>query len=379
MDAPVIAAPVMQVVDVEQGSPEWLLWRKSGVTATCTPILVNAAGCTKTPYQLYLQYVGLLAPEDLSAIKQVDVGNKCEQLARDWAEKRYGQIGLPLCVSHRDYPFMIASLDGIFDNNYLLEIKNLSEAKHLSILEKGIKSEEFQYYYWQVQHQLFVTGSPGAYLLFWSAKDEPKIFFIQASDRAHAQLLKVCSAFWESVVSKTAPTFDKRKDILLISDAEILKQTPDITPPPDLESRVLDLRRQVADLRKIESEMETLRSRLDNHEDLVKASVQGLAFSLGFKPSDPVRIDGFGIRHIETICKGKTSWKAIAEKLDPKVDPDNFPDCVSAESRRIKLTTYEYSPSSLDSVLFTATTNTSVVSEGSHLPVSDDESSVLIF
>ncbi len=32
---------IYEVVDVVQGSKEWLEWRKTGVTATCSPILLG--------------------------------------------------------------------------------------------------------------------------------------------------------------------------------------------------------------------------------------------------------------------------------------------------------------------------------------------------
>ncbi|ENY6785176.1 hypothetical protein ACF1CY_002640 [Providencia rettgeri] len=83
---------ICEIVDIEQGTPEWHKWRRTGVTATCSPILLGAPGAMKTPYQLYLQYAGLLASEDLSAIKQVDAGNKLEALARSYCESELGQI-----------------------------------------------------------------------------------------------------------------------------------------------------------------------------------------------------------------------------------------------------------------------------------------------
>ena len=118
---------IYEVVDVVQGSKEWLEWRKTGVTATCSPILLEEAGATKTPYELYLQYAGLIKAEDLSVIKQVDAGKKLEALARSYCEKEIGQIALPFCVRNKKYPYMIASLDGQFDDGSILEIKGRCE------------------------------------------------------------------------------------------------------------------------------------------------------------------------------------------------------------------------------------------------------------
>ncbi|WP_415889155.1 lambda-exonuclease family protein [Providencia huaxiensis] len=334
---------VMVVVDCEQGTPEWLEWRKSGVTATCSPILMGSESALKTPYQLYLQYVGLLAPEDLSAIKQVRAGNLNEPLARAWAERKYGQISLPLCVSHRDYPYMIASLDGQFDDGYLLEIKNLSAQKHLDILKLKNNSPDFKYYYWQVQHQLFVTGAPGAYLLFWSAKDEPVVFKLLPNPKAHDELLRRGTDFWNGVQNKVAPPFDKTKDVLLISDAEIVKQTPGFTVPDDLAVRVANLSNHSKALEKAKAEVERL-------DKLTKALLSGLADALGFLPDDLIRLDGFGVRYVESISKGATNWKSLAYKLDPNLVPEQHPDCVNNEKRTSRLTNYEYVPTSSDTI-----------------------------
>ena len=333
----------MEVVDVEQGTPEWLEWRKTGVTATCSPILMQAQSATKTPYELYLLYTGLLEPEDLSVIKQVRAGNLNEPLARAWAERKYGQISLPLCVRHRDYPYMIASLDGQFADGNLLEIKNISAQKHLNILESKTKSPDFLYYYWQVQHQLFVTGAPGAYLLFWSAKDEPIVFHIKPAVTLHPELLKRATDFFDSVKNKKAPPFNKDKDVLLISDKEILKQTAEFNLPDDLDVRMSAIRAHSAALEKAKAEVTRL-------EALTKAGIAGLADALGFKPEDNIRFDGYGVRYIESVSKGTVNWKSLANKLNPNVVPENHPDCINNDKKTSKLTTYKYEPTSEDTI-----------------------------
>lgn len=335
---------VMVVIDVVQGSQEWLEWRKSGVTATCAPVLMGAHNAKKTVYELYLNYVGLLAPEDLSVIRQVHAGNVNEPLARAYAESKLGQFSLPLCVQHRDFPHMIASLDAIFEDNHLLEIKNLSNDKHLEILTHETDSPEFQYYYWQVQHQLFCTGSPGAYLLFWSAKDEPKFFFIKPNLVIHAELLKRSTEFYEQVKMKKAPVFDKDKDVLLISDANVIQQTSGFSLPHDLNVRVEVIRKAAASLEAAKAEVERL-------EALTKANISGLAGALGFKPDNPVRFDGYGIRYLESAAKGGVSWKKIVAKLLPDLNLEDHKDCFNDDKIITKLTTYEYMPTVEDSIV----------------------------
>lgn len=334
---------VMEVVDIEQGTPEWLEWRKTGVTATCAPVLMGASGAMKTPYELYLLYTGMIVPEDLSVIKQVRSGIINEPLARAWAERERGQLGLPLCVRNKHHPYMIASLDGFFDDGYLLEIKNLATQKHLEIITSGSKSKEFRYYYWQVQHQLLVSGAPGAFLLFWSSKETPKTFLIKPNHEIHAKLIDASKKFYDCVKDRVAPPFDDEKDVLLISDAEIMKQTKGFSIPSDLDVRIAKIRSNVIELEKAKAEVNRL-------EALTKADISGLSVALGFKQGKPVRIDGFGVRYLESVSQGSLNWKSVALKLSPNANQEIYPDCVNAPKITSRLTTYEYKITGSDSI-----------------------------
>lgn len=177
---------------------------------------------------------------------------------------------------------MIASLDGFFDDGYLLEIKNLATQKHLEIITSGSKSKEFRYYYWQVQHQLLVSGAPGAFLLFWSSKETPKTFLIKPNHEIHAKLIDASKKFYDCVKDRVAPPFDDEKDVLLISDAEIMKQTKGFSIPSDLDVRIAKIRSNVIELEKAKAEVNRL-------EALTKADISGLSVALGFKQGKPVR------------------------------------------------------------------------------------------
>lgn len=353
---------IYEVVDVVQGSKEWLEWRKTGVTATCSPILLEEPGATKTPYELYLQYAGLIQAEDLSVIKQVDAGKKLEVLARSYCEKEIGQIALPFCVRNKKYPYMIASLDGQFDDGSILEIKNLCESKHLSILELETKSPEFRYYYWQVQHQLLTTGAPQAFLVFWSATDQTKVFKIMPSDKAFYRIQVACEYFWNKVQTKTALPFDKEKDILLISDPEIMSQTQGFKLPDDLEARVVDIARQVGTLQLMEKELALKKKQFEEYQNAVNLLIQGLGASIGFSYNELVRIDGFGFRFLQSRVPEKPSYKRICDKLS--IDPKHHPECYGQSSVRNSLSTYEYKSTLTDTVYIPLDDTSVLVSPG---------------
>lgn len=54
----------MKVIDLVQRSLEWHQWRKSGVTASESPILMGSP--YKTPWRLWAEKRGLILEADLS-------------------------------------------------------------------------------------------------------------------------------------------------------------------------------------------------------------------------------------------------------------------------------------------------------------------------
>ncbi|MEX6257799.1 YqaJ viral recombinase family protein [Providencia huaxiensis] len=71
------------------------------------------------------------------------IGKLSEQFARHWFENQYGEISSPCCVRSRESPHMIASLDGLIENNDVVEFKNISPKNHRLLLEEKAKSSDF--------------------------------------------------------------------------------------------------------------------------------------------------------------------------------------------------------------------------------------------
>lgn len=129
----------------EQGSEEWLALRKRYITSTDVANIMGIG--FKTPYQLYLEKMDLVPPQE--ANEKMKEGSRLEPIAREWINEN-GDYNYQPAVVVRD--IFMASLDGI-DGDSILEIK--SGMKSYSQAEM---SEIPDYYRSQIQHQLYVTG-----------------------------------------------------------------------------------------------------------------------------------------------------------------------------------------------------------------------------
>lgn len=143
----------MKRVNVEQGSQEWLSWRRTVITATdASAILGNNPW--NSPYSCWQRKLGLL--EEKPASEAMERGKKLEPEARARFIDAYGMRVEPAVVESSEFDFLGASLDGISEQgDTLLEIK-CGGAKLHGMAARG---EIPQYYQDQMQHQLLVTGA----------------------------------------------------------------------------------------------------------------------------------------------------------------------------------------------------------------------------
>jgi putative phage-type endonuclease len=143
----------MREIKLEQGSPEWLSWRKTVITATDASILMGN-NPWETPYVCWQRKLGLI--EDKKSNEAMERGKKLEPLARTQFTRDFGIEMVPMVVESTELSFLGASLDGISSlGNSLLEIKCGGSKLH----DMAAKGEIPAYYRDQMQHQLLVTGA----------------------------------------------------------------------------------------------------------------------------------------------------------------------------------------------------------------------------
>jgi len=154
----------MRYLALEQGTPAWLSWRRQGVGASDATVLM---GCDvpwpnpQTPRDLWLQKTARApAQESTFAMRR---GSRLEAPARMLYTQHTGIPVAPVCVEHAMHSWLRASLDGLDPwGEVVVEIKCPRKESHACALDGRVPD-----YYWpQVQHQLFVTGCP--LLHYWS-------------------------------------------------------------------------------------------------------------------------------------------------------------------------------------------------------------------
>lgn len=192
-----------------QGSRAWLEWRKKGLGASDAPIIMGVSPW-KTPLQLYLEKTGQVEPEP--AGWAADRGNRLEPIARKAYETlRANDVG-PLKFPAQTFEsgaYLRASLDGFNKElNRGLEIKCIGKATY----EMALNGEIPIYYYWQIQHQLHVTGAELIdYCVYYVAKGDDEatgkvcVITQRPNQGDMTRYLKKAHDFWRCIQTKTPP------------------------------------------------------------------------------------------------------------------------------------------------------------------------------
>lgn len=139
-----------KIIDLEQGSEEWLDWRHSGIGASDASTVMGD-NRFQSPDQLLHQKINKINVEPNEKMR---LGTELEPEARDLYIKETGINVKPLCLQSKKYSWLIVSMDGITDDyQHIVEIKCGRSAYW-----QARKDIVPNYYYGQLQHQMMVTG-----------------------------------------------------------------------------------------------------------------------------------------------------------------------------------------------------------------------------
>lgn len=188
----------MKEVKLEQGSPEWLSWRKTVITATDCPAILGSSPWS-TAYKCWQRKLDLV--EEQKTNDAMERGKRLEPEARAQFTQKFGIDMTPMVVESTEFDFLGASLDGIsIMGNYILEIKCGGQKLH-NMASHGIIPD---YYLDQMQHQLLVTRAEKCFYYSYDGKDGicievlPDPTFID-------RFMPKARAFWKSVAFFEAP------------------------------------------------------------------------------------------------------------------------------------------------------------------------------
>ena len=209
------------MIPQEQRGEAWKQWRRNKLGASEISAIL---GCGFLSIgELFDIKLGLRQPEEENdAMRR---GNDLEGQAREAFELETGRSVYPLVCVHPDYPWLIASLDGItIDKKIAVEIKCPGKKTH----EATIKSREIpSYYIPQLQQIMSVTGldeiyyfsfDPDSSILLKLSRDDEYIKVLIEKARLFHQLLM--QGFDE--IKRHEEKMDSMKDELyrIIDDAD---------------------------------------------------------------------------------------------------------------------------------------------------------------
>jgi len=178
---------------LEQGSQEWLDFRRSRRMASETPAVMGLS-----PYQ---------KPHDIRKVKQggaggfvnnaMREGTRLEPVVREAYSQRYESMR-PAVLVEGDYG---ASLDGInMDQNGIFECKVPSNGRESDRWDAALKGELLPYDYAQVQHQLMVSKADWCHFCVWDKESEDfALVHVSPDPEFWVKICHAWDAFWDDL------------------------------------------------------------------------------------------------------------------------------------------------------------------------------------
>ena len=183
-----------ELISLTQGSDKWLAWRNQGIGASDAPAIMG-----ENPWKSAAEILRdkiLMAPprEGNDAMRR---GTALEPIARKAYVAKRGIEVVPVCIQHKDYPWLRASLDGLsVDCKTVLEIK--CGARTFEAAVDGIVPK---HYYGQLQHILMATGLPAIDFWVFSEDEGGLLLTVSRDDNYIARLFDAEQSFWKQVTS----------------------------------------------------------------------------------------------------------------------------------------------------------------------------------
>lgn len=146
----------MQIINVMQGTPEWHQHRHGMNNASEASAVMNESKYTTRTELVQRRATGIEPEVSPQTRALFDRGHKAEAAARKYVEQMIGEELFPTVGVSDEYPNMSASFDGItMDDSTLFECKLWNES-----LAAQVRAGELEpHYYWQLEHQLMVSGA----------------------------------------------------------------------------------------------------------------------------------------------------------------------------------------------------------------------------
>lgn len=203
---------MIREIDLEQGTQDWLDFRKNYIGASEAPIVMGVNPWT-TPNMLWRTRLGLLQkPNPNDAMLR---GNRLEPIARDKFIEETGIQVKPKVLVNDSYNWLLASYDGISnDNKYAVEIKCPGRTDHECAMD-GVIPEK---YIPQLAQQMLIADLSSIFYFSFN-ETSYRILEINRSSYDEKSLLKATKQFWEDLNDLREPPLCD-KDFVIQQDQE---------------------------------------------------------------------------------------------------------------------------------------------------------------
>jgi putative phage-type endonuclease len=265
---------------MQQGTDDWLNFRKSKIGASDAPVIMGVSPWTDIT-SLWELKVGLKENTETSYWQQR--GLDLEDKAREYFYLVTGYLVKPAVFVSNTYNWMMASLDGVSeDQQILLEIKCPGAHDHSQALDGKIPEK----YYPQLQHQLEVLNLNKGYYLSFDGESGPIIPFERDQKYINYML-------------------DKEYEFYQCMENFYPPKLPNQIENPMWEAAALQLKSVIFKQKELETQ-----------EKMLKNTLLGL--------SNGETCHGNGVKLTKYIRKGSVDYDRIIKELDVKVDVENY-------------------------------------------------------
>ena len=197
----------MKIIELPQGSTEWLEWRLKHITASEMPIIMGKSKWA-TPRLLWKRKVGFAEEQGMNPAMQK--GIELEPQIRERVNVKLKRSFTPIVAESSDIQWAGASLDGWDEGTQtVLEIKAPNGKDHECAANGNVPS----HYIDQVQWQLFVTGAKKA--IYASQRDGDLVLVDVPIDEDYIaqQMLPAAQDFYNCVLNIEEPPFQEGEHI----------------------------------------------------------------------------------------------------------------------------------------------------------------------
>lgn len=185
----------MQILQIEQGTTQWLDLRKTKITATDASVIIGAYPW-KTAHQLYHEKIS--DTHNTYTNSAMQRGIDLEPMARDLFMLETG-IDVSPAVIVRDWA--MASLDGISScGKYVVEIKCPGKKTH----EIALSGKIPDYYYPQLQHQMYVCDVDEMYYYSFDGMNGVVVVVVR-DDEFIEKMIVAEKHFYDCIINKIPP------------------------------------------------------------------------------------------------------------------------------------------------------------------------------